>query len=105
MLFDNRSNYILSKGLFEKHLIECFYFKYREDEQNIYFKYPLLASLPNQYTLKVHIQNKDLYYKINHKIYNKDFFPIVIAGDWKRYGYNAFESEVNSYRQIYLPKH
>lgn len=103
MLFDVRSNYLLTKGLFGKHLIECYYFKYDKTTQSIYFKYPLLTTLPNQYLLKAYIPNTDLFYKLNKKLYNKNNRPIVIVGDWKKYSFNAFECIINSGKQIYLP--
>lgn len=103
MLFDVRSNYLLTNGLFGKHLIECVYYKYVTSEKHIYFKYPLNKSLPNQYHLRIHIEDTDLYYKLLKKIYNTDNLPIVIAGDWNKYATDSFECEVKSGKQIYLP--
>ena len=103
MLFDVRCNYLLTKGLFGKHLIECTFFRYDNSGQLIYFDYPLNKSLPNQYRLRIHISETDLYYKLRKKIYNKDNLPIVIVGDWGKYAADAFECEVKSGKQIYLP--
>lgn len=103
MLFDVRNNYMLTKGLFGKHLIECLYHRYDKEGKHIYFKYPLNKALPNQYQLRIHIGDTDLYYKIQKKLYNKDNLPIVIAGDWTKYDTDSFECEVKSGKQIYLP--
>jgi len=103
MLFDVRSNYLLTKGLFGKHLIECVFCKYEDSNQLIYFNYPLNKLLPNQYKLRIHIKDTDLYYKLRKKTYNKDNLPIVIAGDWNKYATDSFECEVKSGKQIYLP--
>lgn len=103
MLFDDRSNYMLTKGLFGKHLIECEFSKYEKSNHLIYFNYPLNKSLSNKYKLRIHIKNIDLYYNILKMIYNTDNLPIVIAGDWMKYATDSFECEVKSGKQIYLP--
>lgn len=103
MLFDVRSNYLLTKGLFGKHLIECCFYRYDNVNHYIYFNYPLNQSLPNKYKLRIHITETDLYYKLRKKIYNKENLPIVITGDWDKYSTNSFACEVYSGKQIYLP--
>lgn len=103
MLFDNRNNYMLTKGLFGKHLIECFYTNYDKNGQYIYFHYPLNPSLPNHYKLRIHIENTKLFYKLLKKIYNTEKRPIVIAGNWGKYDFNSFECHINSGKPIYLP--
>lgn len=103
ILFDCRSNDYLKYGIFNEHLVECYFVDYQSGKNYIYLKYPLYKELPNQYDLRIYIKNTNLYNKILNKIRNSKKLPIVIAGDWKKLSFNYFQCEVNSGRQIFLP--
>lgn len=103
ILFDCRCNYILTKGISGKHIVECSFYRY--DNNFIYFKYPTINTLPNQYILKLNFPNKVLYNEILKKVFNTyKSLPIAIAGDWKREYGNLYYSDFQSGKQIYFPK-
>lgn len=104
MLYDDRNNGYLKKGIWGYHLVECSYVKYNKTDQYIYLKYPINDMLANKYTIILTFKNLDDFNNLNKKLYNQKNLPIVIAGNFKKVGYNQFATEINSGRQIYIPK-
>ncbi|MGN0442886.1 MAG: hypothetical protein ACI4FO_09310 [Acutalibacteraceae bacterium] len=103
MLFDNRNNNFITKGIWGKHILECKYSCYNRENQYIYLKYPLNDDRPNHYTIRLNFENRDLFEKINRKVYGYDYHPIVIIGNFSKCGDNTFATNINSGKQIYLP--
>lgn len=103
MLCDDRSNYLYSKILQQKCLIECTYKFYKKETQSIHFSYPLNPELPNQYNVKLIIPDETLFWETTHKIYNRKDLPIVIAGDWKQIAAKNISCKLTSSKQLYYP--
>lgn len=104
ILFDCRCNYILTKGLAGKHIIECTFSSYINELQTLRFNYPVDAGLPNKYKLNVQISNRELYFRLKNKVYNSENRVIVIAGDWHKCGLNRYECSILRGNQFYFPK-
>lgn len=104
ILFDCRCNYILTKGISGKHIIECKFYKYDSLKKQIFFKYPITESLPNKYILKFEFEDGNLFNKSLRMIFNTKNIPIAIAGDWKHEYRNVYHSYCKSGKQIYFPK-
>lgn len=103
ILFDCRCNYILTKGISGKHIIECSFHRY--DKNYIYFKYPIIQNLQNQYLLKLKFSNRDMFDYVLRKIFNGyKTSAIVIAGDWKKESGNIYCSDFQTKKQIYFPE-
>lgn len=105
ILFDCRCNYILTMGISGKHIIECSFYKYSKNKEFIYFKYPIIQNLPNQYILKLKFSDRALFDNILRKIFNGyKTSAIAIAGDWKKESGNIYYSDFQTEKQIHFPE-
>lgn len=104
ILFDCRCNYILTKGIAGKHIIECTFSSYNNELQTLRFNYPVDARLSNKYKLNVQINDRELYFRLKNKVYNYENRVIVIAGDWHKCSLNCYECSISRGNQFYFPK-
>lgn len=102
ILCDTRSNHIYVKGIFGYHLIECSFNSYRDQDQTLYFRYPLNDSLTNKFLLKIVFQTEELYLEIKNTFCNFKGYPIVIAGNWYSNG-KYFSTDITNRYQFYAP--
>lgn len=109
LLCDDRSNFLYTKTINHKHMIECVYHRYDSKAQNIFLKYPPDDRKPNKYTICIHIESPQLYHVLQGKLYvakGEKPSPVVIATDWKMRKINRKEvvfGEIVSGRQLYAP--
>ena len=103
ILCDDRSNYLYTKIIQKKCLIECYYYRYESKTKSIYYQYPLDSSAPNQYTLRVDISDTEMFVKVRNRSFNNLRLPIVIAGDWKQSGHRFIHCQLFSHEQIHFP--
>lgn len=105
LLVDCESNFYYTKGIWGRHLIECFFYRYDETKQVISFKYPLDGNLPNRYYVNIHIPDIQLFKKTVRLVFAKkgsEQFPVVLCGDWK-YSFGNCFATVISELQVYCP--
>ena len=102
ILHDDSCNHILVRGIWDKHLILCRFFRYDGKTQSIYFKYPINPTLPNQYILKTSFECKELFKKIKSDVFQKSH--VVIAGNWRSISARESHTAVLSEHQIWVAK-
>lgn len=102
ILVDDRSVHMYPKGIYRYRIIEAKCKKKLYDNMDIYLETPLRNE---KYSLKLHFEDKELFYEIRKKLFANQDHMIVIAGEWKSAKkYHCFVTEFKSRRQILIMK-
>jgi hypothetical protein len=100
ILRDDRCNYIFTKGIWGKCLIECYFQRYDDNQMSIYFKYPLNPALQNQYIIKTVFDDNELFNEVKRSVYKRTH--IVLAGNWKSIDNRTSQTNFLSKKQLWV---
>lgn len=98
LLIDSRTRHIYFRYIQGRHLVECKFWRYEKEKNEIFAKYWLNDEGTSFLKIKLKCENSSILEKISKKVYKKDF---VVAGIWEMNGGYCVTDIVSS-KQIYV---
>lgn len=104
ILYDERNQKFIKKGIFGKHIVEGKFYRYDTENMEIVLMYPIKLNEDNDRQYYIHLLFSDIKFfsKTLKRIFNRRNLPIAVLGDfYSTDKYNDFAVNILNGRQIY----